>query len=354
VNAVYNLRFLLAEVPAEADVTIFAEMEVDEAASSDSGEIYGYGGWVASVISPLAEFIDMGVNPRHHYVDLREMADGPGGTTLYVARLASAHHELLKLPADVRDYDEDDLRAERPTFVALKSIPIMPAGSSKLGEVVRELRVLSNLQCENLLRMDALYVDSVEDALWIRMELMTRTLSSVIELNGVGLVLSDRMIAGCAKDILNALEHLQENNIAPRNIRSNNVLINSQGILKLTNLSNVTKLSDGPSVLRSNNIRSDASALGALVWEMAAGRRPSLQDRPADCEWPPLSVIASRTPAFHEFVQMCFDPATTGCGYRQLIESAFIRDACERATLAQLLVQCTAFEGRLREQQRPR
>jgi hypothetical protein len=49
--------------------------------------------------------------------------------------------------------------------------------------------------------MDALYVDPVEDALWIRMELMTRSLASIIELRKVGLVLSDRNIAGCTKDV---------------------------------------------------------------------------------------------------------------------------------------------------------
>ncbi|KAJ7266468.1 kinase-like domain-containing protein [Mycena haematopus] len=197
----------------------------------------------------------MAVNPRHHYLDPRDIADGPGGTTLYVARLESAHHDLLVLPDDVRERDEDDIRAERPTFVAIKSVPIMPTGSSKLEEVARERRILADVQCENVLQMDALYVDPAEDALWIRMELMTRTLSSIIELNSAGLVLSDHIIAGCAKDLLNALEHLEMNNVAPRNIRSNNVLISPQGVLKLTNLSNAIKLSDGPSVSRSANIR---------------------------------------------------------------------------------------------------
>ncbi|KAJ6526873.1 hypothetical protein DFH09DRAFT_1285812 [Mycena vulgaris] len=103
----------------------------------------------------------------------------------------------------------------------------------------------------------------------------------------------------------------------------------------------------------TDSLLGDASALGALVWELAAGRRPSLQDRQADSQWPPLSVITSRTPAFPESIQMCFDPAATQFGYRRLIESMFIREACERATLAQLLVQFTAFEGRLRER-RPR
>ncbi|KAJ6480431.1 kinase-like domain-containing protein [Mycena sanguinolenta] len=336
----------LSAAAGDPDVTI--TVDVDE--GSDPDQVYE--GWVVSAIGPLAEFMDMSVNPRNHYVDLQDIADSPGGATLYVARLAPTDHDLLALPDDVRERDEHDLREERPTFVAIKSVPIMPTGSSKMEEVARERRILADIQCENLLQMDALYVDLAEDALWIRMELMTRTLSSIIELNRAGLMLSDRMIAGCAKDILNALEHLEKNNIAPRNIRSNNVLVSPQGILKLTNLSNAMKLSEGPSVSRSTNIRSDASALGALVWEMAAGRRPSLQDQPAGSQWPPLSAIASRTPAFHEFVKMCFDPAVTQFGYRRLIESSFIRQACERTTLAQLLVQCTAFEGRFRERRR--
>jgi p21-activated kinase 1 len=183
-------------VAIDPDVTTTVDM--DDTSSLNQGAIYG--GWVASVIAPLAEFIDMPVNPRDHYVDLRDIAESSGGTMLYVARLDPACHDRLVLPEDVKELDEDDVSAERPTFVAIKTVPIMPAGSSKLGEVVRERRILSDVHCENILHMDALYVDPVEDALWIRMELMTRTLSSVIELNGVGLVLSDRMIAGCTKD----------------------------------------------------------------------------------------------------------------------------------------------------------
>ncbi|KAJ7144135.1 kinase-like protein [Mycena epipterygia] len=329
------------------------------AISSDPEERYE--GWVASVIAPLSGFIDMPINPRNHYLDLQEIADGPGGTTLYVARLADAHRDQLMLPVHIKEQDQHDLLARRPTFVAIKSVPIMPSGSSKLVEVLRELHTMHDIQCDNILGMDALYVDPVEDTLWIRMELMTRTLSSVIELNAAGLVLSDRTIAGCAKDILTALEHLRTNDIAPRNIRSENVLINNDGVLKLTNLSNAIRLSahtdfhtsaDQAATSWSTHIASDASALGSLVWEMAAGRRPPVESPESLEGWPPLSSIASRSPAFHEFIRMCFEPAVGKFGYRWLIESAFIRDACERPTLAQLLVQCTAFEGRLREQRR--
>jgi hypothetical protein len=167
--------------------------------ASDSEDKYE--GWVASVISPLSGFIDMPINPRHHYLDLQEIAEGPGGTTVYVARLADAQRNQLMLPIHVREQDQQDLLARRPTFVAIKSVPIMPAGSSKLVEVLRELHIARDIRCDNVLEMDALYVDPVEDALWIRMELMTRPLSSVIELNAAGLVLSDRIIAGCTKDV---------------------------------------------------------------------------------------------------------------------------------------------------------
>ncbi|KAK6981763.1 kinase-like protein [Favolaschia claudopus] len=317
-------------------------------AAHDSGSVTNedYGGWVESVIAPFAGFIDVAVNPRNHYVDLKEMADGSEGATLYVARLASADHDLLNLPEDVRQRDENDLRAGHPTFVAIKSIPIVPGGNATLRAVLRERHILSEVQCQNILQMDSLYVDPAEDALWIRMELMDRTLSSIVDLASVGLVLSDRIIAGCVKDILTALATLYEKNIAPRNICSSNILVNSQGVLKLTNLSNATKFSVGSSCL--SHFRSDAKALGALVWELAVGKHQSLQNLSAEQEWPP--EITSRTPAFREFIRLCFDPLSTQFGYDQLIEHLHSGSVSDRAALAQVMVQCSAFEKRLRYQ----
>ncbi|KAJ6534229.1 kinase-like domain-containing protein [Mycena capillaripes] len=295
----------------------------------------------------------MPINPRHFYLDLREIADRPGGI-LYVARLADIPRDHLMLPAHVKERDQQDRLAQRTTVVAIKCVPIMPSGNAKLDEVLRELRIMRDLECENILSMDALYVDRGDDMLWIRMEFMTRSLGSVIELREVGLVLLDRTIAGCTKDIISALEYLRMNDIAPRGVRSNSVLINHQGVLKL--------------------IYSNACSLGALVWEMATGKRPSLHSQADEAlegfenqplpsptfdqfiqicfnleDWSPLSSIASRS-----FIKLCFEPAATSQGYQQLIESPFIRDACERPALAQLLAQCTPYEGRLREQHRGR
>ncbi|KAJ7880735.1 hypothetical protein B0H14DRAFT_2340663 [Mycena olivaceomarginata] len=160
-----------------------------------------YEGWVASTISSLSAFIDLQVNPRHHYVDLQEIADRPGGTTLYVVRMNSEHHSLLTLQEDVRERDECALRADRSMFIAIKTVPIMPAGGVKLGEVLQELTAIRGIQSVDILPLDALYVDPLKDTLWIWMELMTRTMASFITLGSGGLVLADRVIAGCVKDV---------------------------------------------------------------------------------------------------------------------------------------------------------
>ncbi|KAJ6534224.1 kinase-like domain-containing protein [Mycena capillaripes] len=388
ISEIVNMFGIHAPVPVlitpNGEPTVTASNQMNASTSTLPAERYQ--GWVAAAISPFGGFIDVSVNPRDHYLDLQEIAEKPGGL-LYVARLANIPGDHLKLPTHVKEREQQDRLALRTTFVAIKCVPILPSGSTKLSQVLRELRIMRDLQCENILGMDALYVDTTEDTLWIRMEFMTRSLSSVIELREVGLVLFDRTIAGCTKDIINALEYLRLNDIAPRDIRSDSVLINNQGVLKLTNLWNSVKLSAS---IPPSNIARNASSLGSLVWEMATGQRPPLHLQPAHTEeedldeqplsptfdqfiqmcfnledWSPLSSIASRS-----FIKLCFEPSATTLGYQRLIEvhcrpnsdnyvclirfhqSPFIRDACERPALAQLLVQCTAFEGRLRGQRR--
>ncbi|KAJ7020028.1 kinase-like domain-containing protein [Mycena alexandri] len=327
---------------------------------------------VMAALTPFSGFIDPN-NPQEYYIRREKIAEGSDGTSLCVARLADVSTERLMLPTHIKEQDRLDRLAYRTTFVAIKTVLIPASGNATLSEVLRELCIMRDLRCKNVLTMDALYVDPVEDILWIRMELMIRPLSSVIELCQVGLTLPDRTIAGCIKDVISALEYLRMNDIAPRNIRSNNIMINNQGVLKLTNLSTAVRLSTSSSsnsqayqvaIPPSTNIASNACSLGALVWEMATGEHRSintqedLEERPLSIptfhefiqmcfdleDWSPLSSIASRTPVFRHFIRMCFEPAVTSLGYHQLVESSFIRDACERTTLAQLLMQCSTFE----------
>jgi len=147
-------------------------------------------------VAPLEDFIDDHTDPREHYVDLQEIAEGESGS-VYAARVIDAR-ELTFLPNSLPTKNGDDGKVE---FVAIKNVPILPSGSPKLIDLERELKLMKGVQQEHVLGMDALYVDLVEDSLWIRMELMERSLADVVGLAGQGLMVQERMIARFASDV---------------------------------------------------------------------------------------------------------------------------------------------------------
>lgn len=144
-----------------------------------------YRGWVSEVVAPLEEFINETTDPREFYTDLQEIAEAESGS-VYAAHVTKP--TSVRLPIGT-------------SFVAIKNVPIVPSGSPKLVDLQRELTLMRGLRHENVLTMDELYVDIVEDSLWIRMELMERSLADVVGLVGEGLMVQERMIARFASDV---------------------------------------------------------------------------------------------------------------------------------------------------------
>ena len=159
-----------------------------------------YRGWLSAIVAPLEEFIDDAVDPRDHYLDLNEIAEGESGS-VFAARLNAENAEKLRLPPLVKAQDGNEIASGHVKLVAIKSIAIVPSGSPKLVDLHRELTLTKGLGHTNVLGMDAVYVDLVEDSLWVRMELMERSLADIIGLVGEGLMLQDRMIARFASDV---------------------------------------------------------------------------------------------------------------------------------------------------------
>lgn len=144
-----------------------------------------YPGWVSEVLAPLRTFINDLIDPRDLYSDLQEIAEGESGS-VYAARVIASSSGL------------DDSAA---SYIAIKNVPLLPSGSPKLVDLRRELELMKNVQHPHILTMDALYVDLVEDSLWIRMDLMERSLADVIGLVGEGIVLEEALIAQFASDV---------------------------------------------------------------------------------------------------------------------------------------------------------
>lgn len=153
--------------------------------STPNTPIRRYQGWLSDVVAPLEKFIDDDTDPRDHFVDLQEIAEAESGS-VYAARVRNP--EVIGLSPEI-------------TFVAIKNVPILPSGSPKLVDLKKELEVIKDVIHENVLAMDALYIDLVEDSLWIRMELMERSLADVVGLVAEGLMVQERMIARFASDV---------------------------------------------------------------------------------------------------------------------------------------------------------
>ncbi|KAH9476995.1 Serine/threonine-protein kinase pakC [Psilocybe cubensis] len=329
-----------------------------------------YRGWLSDVVAPLEEFIDEAVDPRDHYLDLTEIAEGESGS-VFAALLNPATAHKLRLPPLIKAQDAEAVRAGQPVMVAIKSVAIVPSGSPKLVDLQRELSLMRGLGHENVLGMDGVYVDLVEDSLWVRMELMERSLADIIALVGDGLQLQERTIARFASDVLCALEFLQKHHIAHRDVRSDNLLLNKNGVLKLADFSNAVQVAPGKSMLSDpagvvfwqapevrrppyDALKVDVWSLGATVWEMAQQDPPFADTKQLADRWPPLRQPELYSPAFHEFLRRCSEPAAARPSPSELLKSSFIvHKACGRHVIVLLLSQCMAIEKLLQEGNAP-
>ena len=153
-----------------------------------------------SSVAILESYIDEGVDPRDHYLDLKEIAEGESGS-VFSARLTPKDAGKLRLSTPVKARDKEQMSQEQTVLVAIKSVQIVPTGSPKLKDLQHELGLMKGLWHENIITLDGLYMDFLEDTLWIRMELMERSLADMIALVEEGLMIHDRMIARFASDV---------------------------------------------------------------------------------------------------------------------------------------------------------
>lgn len=198
-----------------------------------------YPGWVSEVVAPLKAFTDAKSDPRNLFADMQEIAEGESGS-VYAARIVSPG------PND-------------PAYVAIKQVALVPSGSQKLDDLRKELTLMKKIRHENILAMEALYVDALEDALWIRMELMDRSLADILNLAEDGIALTEVHIAQFAADALTALVYLNKHGIAHRDVRSDNLLVNAQGVVKLADFSSAVQ------VPKAAPVRFDQA--GVIYWQ---------------------------------------------------------------------------------------
>ncbi|KAK7041506.1 hypothetical protein VNI00_009374 [Paramarasmius palmivorus] len=185
-----------------------------------------YCGWLSSLIQPLKRFITPANDFKDYYYDLQEISDTINGSVfLAKARIERISHTFLS------KFHQPSVAKQ--TMVAIRCIFLVPSWTSALEELKHELSTLDGLSHANIHRIDALYIDFLDDSLWIRTELMKCRLSHILELVSKGIILREDAIATATADLVQALGFLRDHNIAHRNVKAENIWVNYDGVLKL-------------------------------------------------------------------------------------------------------------------------
>ncbi|XP_045193172.2 serine/threonine-protein kinase Pak-like isoform X3 [Mercenaria mercenaria] len=176
--------------------------------------------------------------------------------------------------------------------VAIKIIQVEKVPYNKL---LQEINIMKKIRHDNVINaLDVAYVEAVRKV-WLVMEYMRgSSLACLLR----KMLLKESQIAYVSKECVKALTYLHGQNIVHRDIKSNNVLIDIQGRVKITDFGTSFVYSKyetkreivgtpcwmAPEVVsrKPYNFKIDIWSLGITVIEMLEGDPPYIKERPTD------------------------------------------------------------------------
>ncbi|KZT69412.1 Pkinase-domain-containing protein [Daedalea quercina L-15889] len=271
-------------------------------------------------------------NPKTLYSKIRKVGQGASGH-VYVAKTLNSGK-----------------------MVAIKEMDLSNQPRKEL--IVNEILVMKESQHPNIVNfLDAYLIKSNE--LWVVMEYMEGgALTDIIENN----TLEEDQIASICFETCKGLGHLHSQSIIHRDIKSDNVLLDAQGHVKITDFGFCAKLTDqkskratmvgtpywmAPEVVKQKEYgaKVDIWSLGIMAIEMIENEPPYLDEEPLKA----LYLIATNgTPTLKKpealsrelkgflSVCLCVDVKSRATA-DELLEHDFMKKACALSGLAPLL-----------------
>jgi protein-serine/threonine kinase len=302
----------------------------------------------SEVMAKLREVVSK-ERPLDSYNKQKKIGQGASGS-VYVARI----REGATSPMARRVMQENGPRAQ----VAIKQMDLRNQPRKEL--IVNEIIVMKDSKHPNIVNFLDAFLQEEHSELWVVMEFMEGgALTDIIDNNAS---ISEDQIATICFETCKGLEYLHNLNIIHRDIKSDNVLLDGRGNVKITDFGFSAKLTEqrskratmvgtpywmAPEVVKQKEYgnKVDIWSLGIMAIEMIESEPPYLNEEPLKALYliatngtPRLKKPDKLSKELKAFLSVCLcvdvkSRASAG----ELISHDFLKSGCSLASLSQLL-----------------
>ena len=289
-------------------------------------------------------------DPAFSYTKQKKIGQGASGS-VYVAKINEHATSIIAR----RLYKEHNGKCQ----VAIKQMDLRNQPRKEL--IVNEIIVMKESQHPNIVNYLDSFLQENTMELWVVMEYMEGgALTEVIENNPQ---ISEGQIASICRETCKGLSHLHSQNIIHRDIKSDNVLLDARGCVKITDFGFCAKLTDqkskratmvgtpywmAPEVVKQKeyDAKVDMWSLGIMAIEMIESEPPYLNEEPLKALFliatngtPTLKSPDKLSVPLKQFLTLCLTvDVNKRATANECLKSEFLlRCPCSSASLTELL-----------------